>query len=57
MPISDVKILEESAQEVQQLINGYIRYLRDQKSGVSLLIRESAEEGDPMPNWTPFVTT
>jgi hypothetical protein len=52
-----VKILEESAQEVQQLINGYIRYLRDQKSGVSLLIRESAEEGDPMPNWTPFVTT
>jgi len=44
VPISDVKILKESAQEVQRLINGYIRYLRDQKSGVSLLIRESAEE-------------
>ena len=44
LPVSDLKILKESAQEVQRLINGYIRYLRDKKSGASLLIRESAEE-------------
>src|SRR6476661_5131063 len=44
LPVRDLKILKESAQEVQRLINGYIRYLRDKKSGASLLIRESTEE-------------
>jgi four helix bundle protein len=44
LPVNDLKILKESAQEVQRLINGYIRYLRDKKSRASLLIRESAEE-------------
>jgi hypothetical protein len=39
-----VNALKESAKEVQRLINGYIRYLRDQKSGASLLIRESPDE-------------
>jgi len=36
----DVITLKEQAKEVQRLINGYIRYLRDRKSGASLLIRE-----------------
>jgi four helix bundle protein len=40
----EVNALKESAKEVQRLINGYIRYLRDQKSGASLLIRESPDE-------------
>ena len=44
LPVSDLKILKEGAQEVQRLINGYIRYLRNKKFGASLLIRESAEE-------------
>ena len=44
VPVGDLKILNESAQEVQRLINGYIRYLRDQKSGAALLIRESADK-------------
>ena len=44
LPENDLKILKESAQEVQRLINGYIRYLRVKKSRASLLIRESAEE-------------
>jgi len=44
LPVSDLKILKESAQEVQRLINGYIRHLRAKKSGASLLTRESAEE-------------
>ena len=42
--MSNLKILKEGAQEVQRLINGYIRYLRNKKFGASLLIRESAEE-------------
>ena len=44
LPVSNLKILKEGAQEVQRLINGYIRYLRNKKFGASLLIRESAEE-------------
>src|SRR6184192_3822972 len=35
---SDITTLKERAKEVQRLINGYIRYLRDRKSGASLLI-------------------
>jgi len=46
LAVSDLKILKESAQEVQRLINGYVRYLRDKKSSASLLIRESAEEDE-----------
>jgi four helix bundle protein len=40
LPTGDVVTLKEQAKEVQRLINGYIRYLRDRKSGASLLIRE-----------------
>ena len=44
LPIDDVTVLKDRAKEVQRLINGYIRYLRDRKSGASLLIRESPGE-------------
>jgi len=40
LPTGDVAAFKEQAKEVQRLINGYIRYLRDRKSGASLLIRE-----------------
>jgi len=39
----DVRILKERARDVQRLISGYVRYLRDQKAGSSLLIRETHE--------------
>ena len=42
--VSDLKVLKASAQEVQRLINGCIRYLRHKKSGISVVIRESADE-------------
>src|ERR1700724_352513 len=44
LPIDDVTGLKDRAKEVQRLINGYIRYLRDRKSGASLLIRETPGE-------------
>lgn len=44
LPIDDVTALKDRAKEVQRLINGYIRYLRDRKSGASLLIRETPVE-------------
>lgn len=44
LPIDDVTALKDRAKEVQRLINGYIRYLRDRKSGASLLIRETPAE-------------
>jgi four helix bundle protein len=44
LPIDDVTALKDRAKEVQRLINGYIHYLRDRKSGASPLIRESPDE-------------
>jgi four helix bundle protein len=44
LPIDDVTTLKDRAKEVQRLINGYIHYLRDRKSGASPLIRESPGE-------------
>ena len=41
LPATELKALKEDAREVQRLINGYIRYLRERKSGGSLLIRET----------------
>jgi four helix bundle protein len=40
----DIRTLKERAREVQRLISGYVRYLRDQKAGSSLLIRETPDE-------------
>ena len=38
---TDVADLKKQAREVQRLINGYIRFLRNRKSEASLIIRES----------------
>ena len=38
----DIADLKERASEVQRLINGYIRFLRNRKSGASLVVRESS---------------
>jgi four helix bundle protein len=35
---------KDVAREVQCLINGYIRFLRNRKSGASLIVRESSDE-------------
>lgn len=44
--MAEIKQLKEQAREVQRLINGYIRFLRGCKAGASLVVRESAAEGD-----------
>ena len=41
LPLSDVTALKDRAREVQRLVGGYIRYLRNRKSGASLRIRET----------------
>jgi len=38
----DIADLKERASEVQRLTNGYIRFLRNRKSGASLVVRESS---------------
>ena len=43
---TDVADLKKQAREVQCLINGYIRFLRNRKSEASLIIRESAVDGE-----------
>ena len=43
---ADVADLKKQAREVQRLINGYIRFLRNRKSGASLIIRESPVDGE-----------
>ena len=44
LPTTEVANLKELAREVQRLINGYIRFLRERKAGASLIVRESAIE-------------
>jgi four helix bundle protein len=44
LPTTVVANLKELAREVQRLINGYIRFLRERKAGASLIVRESAIE-------------
>ena len=44
LPAAEIVELKEQAKEVQRLINGYIRFLRGRKSGVSLTVRESDDE-------------
>jgi four helix bundle protein len=43
---ADIADLKERASEVQRLINGYIRFLRNRKSGASLVIRESPADDE-----------
>jgi len=44
LPRSEVFDLKNQAKEVQRLISGYARYLRDRKFGSSLRVNESADE-------------
>jgi four helix bundle protein len=42
LPPNEIIGLKKQATEVHQLINGYIRYLRERKTGESLALRESS---------------
>jgi four helix bundle protein len=44
LPADDFIAFKDQAKEVQRLINGYIRFLRDRKAGAALLIREDPDE-------------
>jgi four helix bundle protein len=46
LPTTEIVELKERAKEVQRLINGYIRFLRELKAGVSVTVRESAGEDE-----------
>lgn len=46
LPTAEIVELKERAKEVQHLINGYIRFLRERKAGASLVVRESAGEDE-----------
>ncbi len=45
LSLAEIVELKEQAKEVQRLINGYIRFLRNRKSEGSLIVRESDEGG------------
>ena len=42
LPETEIPDLKHAGWRVYQLINGYIRYLRNQKAGASLTLREEA---------------
>lgn len=42
LPPNDAADLKKQATEVHQLINGYIRYLRERKTGAELALHESS---------------
>ena len=46
LPTTEIADLKELAREVQRLINGYIRFLRERKAGASLIVRESTGEAE-----------
>lgn len=50
LPPADVADLKRKATGVHQLINGYIRYLRERKTGASLLLHEACSCGDAVSN-------
>jgi four helix bundle protein len=45
LSVAEIVELKKQAKEVQCLINGYIRFLRSRKSGASLAVRKSDDEG------------
>src|SRR5438132_390145 len=45
LPAGKIQNLKQEASRVHQLVNGYIRYLRDRKTGQSLALREAAPSG------------
>ncbi|MGH7952147.1 MAG: four helix bundle protein [Limisphaerales bacterium] len=44
LPPNEIADLKKQATEVHQLINGYIRYLRERKTGGDLQLRESSSD-------------
>ncbi len=44
LPEPEVADLKEQAKEMQRLINGYARYLRDRKFGSSIRVNENSDE-------------
>jgi four helix bundle protein len=46
LPEPEVAELKEQAKEVQRLINGYARYLRDHKFGSSMRVHENSDEDE-----------
>ena len=46
LPPEEVATLKKQATAVHQLINGYIRYLRERKTGGDLQLRESSSAGE-----------
>jgi hypothetical protein len=42
LPANEIVDLKKQATEVHQLINGYIRYLRERKTGDNLQLHESS---------------
>ena len=46
LPPSNAASLQQQATEVHQLINGYIRYLRERKTGTELSLHESPSGGE-----------
>ncbi len=46
LPAVEIAALKENASLVLRLINGYIRYLRDRKTGQSLALRETSHSCD-----------
>ena len=47
LPPAEVEVLKKQAAEVHKLINGYIRYLRDRKTGSALTLHD-APATDPL---------
>jgi four helix bundle protein len=63
LPSAEVVSLKQAGRRVYQLLNGYIRYLRDRKAGASLALHESSpaygltdDELDVILNEPPDVT-
>jgi four helix bundle protein len=50
LPQEDIPALKKQATEVHQLINGYIRYLRERKTGSALPLHESTSAGEMSDN-------
>jgi hypothetical protein len=50
LPPNDATDLKKQATEVHQLINGYIRYLRERKTGAELALRESSSGSEMITN-------
>ena len=42
LPVNEILSAKQQGWRVYQLINGYIRYLRDRKAGASLALHESS---------------